>query len=120
VQQEQAIRPDITFLSRGHETVQSVAQDVAAKKQSAQQSSVGISLLDLDDEYGHAPPKAGLDSAEKAILNTAITNATEMLGRLGKIRAERDDVLKDLKEKVSRSLESLLTYRFKVTISRRC
>jgi hypothetical protein len=60
-----------------------------------------MSLLDLDDEYGPPPPKPGMTQAEKDTLARAISEANEKITRLGKVRAERDEVLRDLKEKVS-------------------
>ena len=58
-----------------------------------------MDLLDLDDS---AESGASLSSAETEALALAVSDATSRLDRLGKIRRERDDVLKDLKEKVSR------------------
>lgn len=73
---------------------------MAAGKQ-VQQPAAGISLLDLEDDYGSTKTKSGLDDGEKDNLRQAVADATEKLDRLGKIRRERDEVLKDLKEKVS-------------------
>jgi hypothetical protein len=76
------------------------AREVAIGKQ-ATSSAPGESLLDLQDEEG---PKTGLGEAEKEDLSKAVGDAQERLDRLGKIRRERDDVLRDLKEKVSRNV----------------
>jgi len=76
------------------------AREVAIGKQ-ATSSASGESLLDLQDEEG---PKTGLGEAEKEDLSKAVGDAQERLDRLGKIRRERDDVLRDLKEKVSRNV----------------
>ncbi len=55
----------------------------------------------------------GLDPQEKEELSKAISEAQEKLDRLSKIRRERDEVLKDLKEKVcirsSRATRPVLT-----------
>jgi hypothetical protein len=42
-----------------------------------------------------------MTQAEKDTLARAISEANEKITRLGKVRAERDEVLRDLKEKVS-------------------
>ena len=54
-------------------------------------------MLDLQDEF---TSNSGLDGEEKNQLKKAASEAAEKLERLNKIRRERDDVLKDLKEKV--------------------
>lgn len=103
MQLSQSIQSDIALLSSGRDTLQKIARDVAAGKQ-VQQPAAGISLLDLEDDYGSSSqPKSGLDEGEKDNLRQAVSDATEKLDRLGKIRRERDEVLKDLKEKVSRA-----------------
>jgi len=62
-----------------------------------------------------------LDEVEKENLRKAVSEANEKLDRLNKIMRERDEVLKDLKEKVSNLLlikfGDCLTIRFKVTMS---
>ena len=55
---------------------------------------MSVSLLDLEEP-------SSLPSDEKEAIAQAIRDARERLDRLGKIRRERDEVLKDLKEKVS-------------------
>ncbi|WWD19275.1 hypothetical protein CI109_103733 [Kwoniella shandongensis] len=92
-----SIQSEVNLLSSGVSGVERAAAQVAAGKQNAPQADQGISLLDLQDDVA---PKNGLDNKEKEELKKAITEATEKLERLGKIRRERDDVLKDLKEKV--------------------
>lgn len=105
VQLSQSIQSDIALLSSGRDNLQKIARDVAAGKQ-VQQPAAGISLLDLEDDYGSTQTKSGLDDGEKENLRQAVADATEKLDRLGKIRRERDEVLKDLKEKVSYRSES--------------
>ena len=90
------VQPDVGILSQGSSGLNSIAQQVAAGRQAPVQS--GVSLLDLDDEVGS---KSGLDEREKQELEKAISDAQERLDRLGKVRRERDEVLKDLKDKVS-------------------
>jgi hypothetical protein len=89
-------------LLRGESGLRHMAQEVAAGKQPAQAVDPSISLLDLQDDMPSSSAKAGLDDVEKENLRLAASEATEKLDRLGKIRRERDEVLKDLKEKVSR------------------
>jgi hypothetical protein len=48
-----------------------------------------------------------LDDGEKENLKQAVADATEKLDRLGKVRRERDEVLKDLKEKVSNKAQTV-------------
>jgi BRO1-like domain/ALIX V-shaped domain binding to HIV len=55
------------------------------------------SLLDLDTE----------DDAEKTKIARLVEDIDERLGRLNKIERERDQTLKDLKEKVTRRLHTL-------------
>ncbi len=76
-----------------------IARDIANGKQ-ASAHAPSESLLDLQDEER---PNAGLSENEKEELGRAVGDAQERLDRLGKIRRERDEVLKDLKEKVSRA-----------------
>ena len=59
----------------------------------------GTNLLDLEDDV---EIKAGLDEQEKAQLSTAVEDAREKMDRIRKIHRERDEVLRDLKEKVGR------------------
>jgi hypothetical protein len=93
------IQRDAEFLaSAGRDGLRSVAQDVAAgKNKPAAPVPEGMSLLDLQDEE---TPKAGLNAAEEDELRKAIKEVSERLDRLSKIRRERDEVLKDLKEKI--------------------
>lgn len=74
--------------------MQTLAQQIAAGKQIQR----NVDLLDLDDS---AESGSSLSSAEVEALALAVSDASARLDRLGKIRRERDDVLKDLKEKVS-------------------
>lgn len=92
------IQADIGVLAQGESAIKQIAQQVAAGKQ-APRVQPGVSLLDLDDDVGAT--KNGLDVREKEELEKAIGEAQEKLDRLGKIRRERDEVLKDLKDKVS-------------------
>jgi hypothetical protein len=92
------IQPDISVLAQGPGGLRHIGQQVAAGK-SAPVPQPGVSLLDLDEEVGGS--KSGLDEKEKEELEKAIAEAQERIDRLGKIRRERDEVLKDLKEKVS-------------------
>jgi hypothetical protein len=86
-----------------------LARDIAAGKQAPEQPAANMSLLDLEDDYGApAPKKGGLDEAEKENLRKAVSEANEKLDRLNKITRERDEVLKDLKEKVSPLYQSRL------------
>ena len=87
-----------------------VAKDVAAGRRqetpaNKKAEDKGMSLLDLDDDEP-APVKTGsagdVDQGEKEQIGQALKEAREKLDRLGRVRGERDDVLKDLKEKVSR------------------
>ncbi|WWD02141.1 hypothetical protein V865_000179 [Kwoniella europaea PYCC6329] len=90
------IQPQITLLSSGENGLERAAAHVAAGKTSAPVNQ-GISLLDLQEDVGS---KKGLDAKEKEELKKAVADAGERLDRLNKIRRERDDVLKDLKEKI--------------------
>jgi hypothetical protein len=74
-----------------------MAKEVAAGKQ-ARPEDRGQSLLDLQEDM--STTTSGMDPSEKEQLTQAINDASERLERLGKIRKERDDVLKDLKGKV--------------------
>lgn len=74
-----------------------MAREVAAGKQ-VRPEDKGLSLLDLQEDISAST--SGVDPREKEELTTAIRDASERLDRLGKIRRERDEVLKDLKEKV--------------------
>ncbi|KAK1927324.1 BRO1-like domain-containing protein [Papiliotrema laurentii] len=91
------IQPDISVLAQGPGGLRHIGQQVAAGK-SAPVPQPGVSLLDLDEEVGGS--KSGLDEKEKEELEKAIAEAQERIDRLGKIRRERDEVLKDLKEKI--------------------
>ncbi|WVQ79690.1 hypothetical protein IAT38_001790 [Cryptococcus sp. DSM 104549] len=90
-----AIQPDIALLSSGRANVERAARDVAQGTQPV--TDKAVSLLDLQDDVGG---KKGLDEGEKEGLKKAAGECKEKLDRLGKIRRERDEVLKDLKEKV--------------------
>jgi len=89
----QQVAPDVAIIAKGD--LQTLAQQIASGKQVQR----NVDLLDLDDS---AESGASLSSAETEALALAVSDATSRLDRLGKIRRERDDVLKDLKEKVSR------------------
>jgi hypothetical protein len=65
----------------------------------AQEPAKGVSLVDLQEDVGG---KTGLEEREKEELRKAVVDAKQRLDRLGKVRRERDEVLKDLKEKVRR------------------
>lgn len=124
MQLSRSIQPDIALLSSGRDKLQQIARDVAAGKQ-AQQPPAGMSLLDLEDDYGSSQQKSGLDEAEQESLRKAVTEATEKLDRLGKVRRERDEVLKDLKEKVSETTQVVAgkadtKLRFRMTMSLLC
>jgi hypothetical protein len=84
-------------LSGGESALRDTAGKVAQGRGTAGPAA-GVSLLDLDEEVG---TKSGLEEQEKAGLVQAIEDAKERLDRLSKIRRERDEVLKELKEKVS-------------------
>ncbi|WVQ95192.1 hypothetical protein IAU59_002286 [Kwoniella sp. CBS 9459] len=92
-----SIQPDLSLLHSGVGAVESAAARIAAGQANMPQLDRGVSLLDLDEEVGG---KKGLDDKEREELSRAVADASERLDRLGKIRRERDDVLKDLKEKV--------------------
>jgi hypothetical protein len=66
-------------------------------KESAQGHDRRESLLDLDTDK---------DDAERAKIARLVEEIDERLGRLNKIERERDQTLKDLKEKVTRRLYS--------------
>ncbi|WVR09391.1 hypothetical protein IAU60_006458 [Kwoniella sp. DSM 27419] len=93
----QAHQRDIALLASGVSAVENVAAQVAAGKQSAPKIDQGMSLLDLQEDVG---VQTGLSEPEKEELKKAVADASEKLDRLGKIRRERDEVLKDLKEKL--------------------
>ncbi|KAK8854590.1 hypothetical protein IAR55_003329 [Kwoniella newhampshirensis] len=101
------IQAEVNLLSSGVSGVERAAAQVAVSGQTAPQIDQGISLLDLQEDEG--PNKRGPDDKEKEELKKAIDGATEKIDRLGKIRRERDEVLKDLKEKIqSDDVSSLL------------
>ncbi|ORX38284.1 BRO1-like domain-domain-containing protein [Kockovaella imperatae] len=91
------IQPQIGVLSGGEAQLRQTAQQVASG-QAPPSTPQGASLLDLQDE--EIPSKSGLSEAEKDELKVMASQAQEKLDRLGKIRKERDDVLRDLKEKI--------------------
>jgi hypothetical protein len=70
-----------------------------AEQERAQGLTVGGkgSLLDMDDEVSSS-------DGVLAELSTQVTQIDEGLGRLNKIKRERGEVLKDLKEKVHSNL----------------
>jgi hypothetical protein len=88
-----------------------VAKEVAAGKQ-VKAASNGPSLLDLQEDI--STPSGGVDPREKEELGRAISDASDRLDRLSKIRRERDEVLKDLKEKVS-CMEYILVHRLSMS-----
>ncbi|WVW85372.1 hypothetical protein I302_107410 [Kwoniella bestiolae CBS 10118] len=90
------IQPQITLLASGESGLERTAAQIAAGRPQAPVNQ-GISLLDLQEEVGS---KSGLGDNEKEELKKAVADAGERLDRLSKIRRERDDVLKDLKEKI--------------------
>lgn len=69
--------------------------DIAEGK--PQKIDKAVSLLDLDDEE---TDKKALGQEERNALRKAVDDGREKLDRLKKIGAERDEVLRDLKEKV--------------------
>lgn len=69
--------------------------DIAEGK--PQKIDKAVSLLDLDDEE---TDKKALGQEERNALRKAVDDGREKLNRLKKIGAERDEVLRDLKEKV--------------------
>jgi hypothetical protein len=83
-------------LAGGESALVQTARRIAAGNEPAVVAKE-VSLLDLDDEVA---PVSGLGQREKEELDAAVKDAMEKLDRLGKIRKERDEVLKDLKEKV--------------------
>jgi hypothetical protein len=91
------MQPTIAVLMSGESGVKETARGIAAGRASAGPAP-SVSLLDLQEDVGS---KTGLDEKEKDDLRRAVEDARERLDRLGKIRRERDEVLKDLKEKVS-------------------
>ncbi|KAK4686602.1 hypothetical protein P7C73_g3526, partial [Tremellales sp. Uapishka_1] len=91
-------KAEISLLMSGEDALLVVARKVADGNQPIAPVNDQISLLDLDDEIG--APKKGLDGREKEELKKASGDAVERLDKLGKIRRERDEVLKDLKDKV--------------------
>ncbi|RSH81673.1 bck1-like resistance to osmotic shock [Apiotrichum porosum] len=91
------IQPDMAVLGAGPEGVRAQAKDVAAGKNKVAEVPAGMSLLDLEDEE---QVKQRMDAGEQEELRKAVAEATEKLDRLTKIRHERDEVLKDLKEKI--------------------
>lgn len=92
-----------------------IAKDVAAgKKQEMPKKPEdrGLSLLDLDDEepVKQTSGGSGVASEEKEQINKALQEARDKLDRLGRVRGERDEVLKDLKEKVSLGPQIYIIY----------
>lgn len=92
------IQPAIASLKGGPDGLQAQARDIAAGKNKQAEVPQGVSLLDLQDEE---QVTQRLDAGEQEELRKGAKDAQERLDRLHKIRRERDDVLKDLKEKVS-------------------
>jgi len=92
------IQPDVEVLAAGPDALRGFVRDVAAgKNKPAAPVPEGMSLLDLQDEETVKPP---MDAAEQEEVRKAAKDVTDRLDRLNKIRRERDDVLKQLKEKV--------------------
>ena len=91
------IQPQLGVLMGGESALRQTAKQVASGNP-VQTPNPGMSLLDLQDE--ETPAKSGLSDAEKDELRTMASQAKEKMDRLGKIRKERDDVLRDLKEKI--------------------
>ena len=92
-----SVQPEVALLSSGLDGLHRTAREIAAGKQAPSQAA-SVNLLDLQDELG---PSTSLGEAEREGLSKALGDAQERLDRLAKIRRERDEVLKDLKEKVS-------------------
>ena len=88
-------------MSAGDAALQRTAVDIAEGKQPAKPPAPNFHLLDLQDEM--PATQSDVSEAEKDELRKAVAGATEKLDRLGKIRRERDEVLRDLKEKVGRA-----------------
>lgn len=91
----ESIRHDIALLAQGEGPLAAQAAAVASGQAQAPRGS----LLDLDD--GGISGSGGMDEREKEEARAGIESLRDKLDRLGKIRKERDEVLKDLKDKVS-------------------
>lgn len=83
------VRTDVAVLASGGEGLERVF------KESEEQGQQGQSLLDLDDADGGSG-----DGGLLVELGRQVADIDELLGRLNKIKRERGEVLKDLKEKV--------------------
>jgi hypothetical protein len=81
-----------------------MARDIAEGKPAPAQPAANLSLLDLEDDYGTPAPKSGLDAAEKENIRQAYVEAVEKVDRLRRVTTEMQEVMKDLKEKVSHAL----------------
>jgi hypothetical protein len=104
------LRADIDTLRGSSQVIERVYADADAGRESA----ASINLLDVD------VAQEELAEREKDQLRDVIAELEERLGRLEKIRRERDEVMKDLKEKVSVvnhdvSLTDLIFMSFTVT-----
>jgi hypothetical protein len=88
----QDARSDIELLRGGPSRVEALYAAAASGKPVGQQS-----LLDVDTAADE------LDERERADISTAIDELEDKMKRLTSIRQERDEVLKDLKEKVRRA-----------------
>ncbi|AAW44609.1 hypothetical protein CNG02100 [Cryptococcus deneoformans JEC21] len=91
----QSIQPSISLLSSGPSNLERAARDIT--EGNPQKIDKTVSLLDLDDEE---VDRKALGQEEKDALRKAVDDGREKLDRLKKIRAERDEVLRDLKEKI--------------------
>jgi len=92
------IAPDIAILAQGN--LQAIAQRIAAGSEPATPGATP-SLLDLDDNPYSPSSATPLSPDSITTLGQIISSTHQHLDRLGKVRRERDQVLKDLKEKVS-------------------
>lgn len=92
------IAPDMQALQAGPDALRTQARDVAlGRNRPADVPDPNMSLLDLADDEQTRP---SLDAAEAEALRAAAKEASDKLDRLSKVRRERDEVLKDLKEKI--------------------
>ncbi|WVN86165.1 uncharacterized protein L203_101326 [Cryptococcus depauperatus CBS 7841] len=91
----QSIHPSIALLSSGISNIERAAR-VAADGVEKKENPV-MSLLDIDEDLGQ---KKSLGEGEREALKRAVQEGGDKLERLSKIRKERDEVLKDLKEKI--------------------
>ncbi|KAF8314043.1 BRO1-domain-containing protein, partial [Clavulina sp. PMI_390] len=85
------VRPDIALLLSGPDNLERFFKD---QEQAQGGAAPAASLLDLGDDL-----KTG-DDAVLAELGASVAAIDEALGKLNKIKRERGEVLKDLKEKI--------------------